>query len=122
MNVANVNGDQECTTKQELEDLIRKSSLNPYDDIWISEKEADYPCLAILVNGDFACVHYFYNDSGDMWQSVGDCDHDVTFKVTGESPGIIPGDCVIPLDAAIKCAKEFFDTYQRPSCIDWEEL
>ena len=122
MNVGNANGDRKCATKQELEILIRKSSLNPYDDIWISEKAADYPCLAILVNGNFACIHYFLNESGDMWQSVGDCEQDVTFKVTGEAPNAMPGNCVVSLDMAIKCMEEFFDTHKRPDCIVWRKL
>lgn len=122
MNAANASGDQKCTTKQELEILIRKSSLNPYDDIWISEKGSSYPCLAILVNGNFACIHYFSNDSGDMWQSVGYCEQDVTFKATGEAPSTMPGNCVISLDTAIKCMEEFFDTHKRPNCIVWREL
>lgn len=122
MNVGNAKGDWECATKQELETLIRNSALNPYDDIWISERGADFPCLAILVNGNFACVHYFQNDNGDIWQSVGDSEQDVTFKVTGEAPSSMPGNCVISLDTAIKCMEIFFDTHKRPDCIEWREL
>ena len=122
MNVANANGDQKCATKQELEILIRNSALNPYDDIWISEMEAGYPCLTMLVNGNFACAHYFLNENGDMWQSVGDCEQEVTFKATGEAPSTMPGNCVISLDTAIKCMEEFFDTHKRPNCIEWREL
>ena len=122
MNVANANGDWKCETKRELEILIRNSALNPYDDIWISETEAGYPCLAILVNGGFACVHYFSNDNGDMWQSVGDCEQEVTFRVTGEAPSTMPGNCVVSLDTAIKCMEDFFDTHKRPDCIEWLEL
>ena len=122
MNVGNANGNRKCLTKRELEILIRNSSLNPYDDIWISEVETGCPCLAILVNGNFACVHYFLNDNGDMWQSVGNCEQEVTFKVTGEAPNTMPGNCVISLDTAIKCMEEFFDTHKRPNCIEWREL
>ena len=122
MKVGNAGGDWECASKRELEILIRNSALNPYDDIWISEMEAGFPCLAILVNGNFSCVHYFLNDKGDMWQSVGDFEQEVTFKVTGEAPGLMPGNCVISLDTAIKCMEIFFDTHKRPDCIEWREL
>lgn len=63
MNIACNNGDFELYSKQDIEKLLRKSSLNPYDDIWISG-EKDYPCLAILINGAYACVHYFLNEDG----------------------------------------------------------
>lgn len=122
MNVANSKGNCEYRTKQELEDLIRKSALNPYDDIWINETDVEYPCLAILVNGNYACVHYFFNDCGDMWQSIGTYEQDITFKVNGEAPQLMPGNCVISLDKAIECVKLFFDTHQRPDCIEWREL
>lgn len=36
MNIANCNGDFECCTWEEIEHLIRESSTNPYDDIWIN--------------------------------------------------------------------------------------
>lgn len=54
-----------------METFIRKSSLNPFDDIWISGTEP-YPCLAILINGNETCVSYFPNEDGDMWQAVGE--------------------------------------------------
>lgn len=121
MNVANNKGDFECETKQELEELIRKSALNPYDDIWINEEEEEYPCLTILVNGQHACVHYF-EDEGEMWQSVGDCKQDILFSANNEKPEPMPGDCVISLDKAIECMKIFFDSCQRPDCIEWREM
>lgn len=115
-------GNYEYQTKQELEDIIRKRASNPYDDMWFSETEGGYPCLAILVNGSYACVHYFLNDCGDMWQSVGDCEEDILFQSNGEEPDPMPGDCVISLEQAIMCMKEFFDTHQMPKCIEWQEL
>lgn len=83
MNIANCNGDFECRSWNELKDFIRKSSLNPFDDIWISG-EMDYPCLAILINGNYACVNYFLNGEGDMWQSIGYGNKNVAFVSNGE--------------------------------------
>lgn len=121
MNIAKNDGDFQCHTKQELEDMIRTSALNPYDDIWIYGENKS-PCLAILVNGSNTCVHYFANDNGDMWQSVGDCKEEILFAVNGETPDPMPGNCVIPLDKAIACVNLFFDTLQMPDCIEWREL
>ena len=121
MKIFTNSGELEAQTKEELENIIRKSALNPYDDIWICGEEK-YPCLAILVNGMKACVHFFLNDTGDMWQSAGDWDEDVPFAVYGEQPSLMPGSCVVSLDEAIRCAGQFFDTGQQPDCIGWNEL
>lgn len=51
MTVSTNAGEFEVQTRDELETLLRKSALNPYDDIWIGGAER-YPCLAILVNGN----------------------------------------------------------------------
>lgn len=122
MNVACSKGDYEYQAKQELEDMIRECALNPYDDIWISETDGEYPCLAILVNGNYACVHYFLDDCGTMWQSIGNYAQDIYFQANGEVPSPMPGDCVISLNKAIECMRLFFETQQRPDCIEWREL
>lgn len=120
MNIANCNGDFECQSGDELENLIKKSSLNPFDDIWLNGS-ADYPCLSILINGSYACVHYFLNDEGDVWQSIGHDDKDVTFVSNGDRSDL-PADCIISLDRAVECARQFYDTLDRPTCIEWREL
>lgn len=113
-------GEFECHSWTELENFIKESALNPFDDIWIRREHA-YPCLAILVNGEFACVHYFLNDNGDMWQSVGSGDEDVTFICGGEESEL-PADAVISIREAIECAKEFYESPQRPRCTEWRDL
>ena len=74
-----------------------------------------------MVNGSYACVHYFLNDNGDMWQSVGQEEQDVTF-IAGGVDTEMPGDAVISLEQAIACSKQFFDSPERPNCIEWREL
>ena len=107
INMANAKGDLVCDSWDELEMLITKSTLNPFDDIWLNGKTA-YPCLAILIHGQDACVHYFLNDQGDMWQAVGYGDRDVAFISDGEKSDM-PADAVIPFEQALVCAKQFFE-------------
>ena len=114
-------GEHTVRTREELEKILRRSALNPYDDIWICGEEK-YPCLAILVNGTRTCVHYFLNDIGDMWQSAGNWEEDVSFAVGTEPPSLMPGSCVVSLDEAIRCAGQFLETGKRPDCIGWNEL
>lgn len=105
-------------------DLIRESILlsasNPLDDIWLNG-DHDYPCLAILVNGNKTCIHYFLDSNGNMLQSIGYGNTDVAFGTNGEKT-IMPANAVISLDKAIECAKQFFDTGERPNCIEWRFL
>lgn len=122
MYLENNNGNFECKTKKEAEDIIRKSTLNPFDNIWIGEAPSTYPCLTMLINGSYACVHYFFNDCGDMWQSIGESKDDTTFEVGNGQPDFSPYEATISIDKAIACMNVFFDTHQRPDCIQWREL
>lgn len=120
MKIAYSGGDYECFSWYELEKLMRKSALNPFDDIWISG-DLEYPCLAILIHGNDACVHYFLNETGDMWQAVGHGSQDVAFVSNGEKSDM-PANAVVSLEQAIACARQFFDDLDRPKCMEWRAL
>ncbi len=120
MNIANCDGDFECHTWIELKNFIQNSSLKPFDDIWLCGNR-EYPCLTILLNGTYACVHYFLNSDGDMWQSVGYGDQDVSFMINGDRTDM-PANCIITLDKALECAEQFYNNFDKPTCIEWREL
>ncbi len=90
------------------------------DEIWISGKEA-YPCLAILVNGKYACVNYFENEDGMMCLSYGKYEKSVVF-LAGLEEWEAPANAVVSTEEAVSCMEEFFDTLKRPECIRWQEL
>lgn len=57
---------------------------NEKDDIWISGEEK-YPCMAVCINGEYAAVNYFQNDTGEMWLSYSEDNHkEITFNAGGE--------------------------------------
>ena len=115
-------GDIECLIEEEIETLIRESSFKPFDDIWIGSEER-YPCLAILINKELACVHYFLNDYGDAYQSIGNYKETNTVEfIAGGEKTELPYYSVVTLDKAIECAKQFFLVQNLPSCIEWNEL
>ena len=110
-------------TFQSADDIIEfiRTEAQKTSDIWISG-ELPYPCIAVCINGEYAAVNYFQNDAGDMWLSYNDKNQiEVTFIAGGEEwkPDV---DAVITLYDAISCIREFLDTYERPSCIQWQEL
>lgn len=98
-----------------------QSAAQKSSDIWVSG-EQPYPCLAVCVNGEYAAVNFFQNDAGEMWLSYNDKNQEeVTFFVDGGewNPEV---DAIISLNEAILCIREFLDTYERPTCIQWQEL
>lgn len=49
-------------SKEEVESIILGCKIHQFDDILI-HGETEYPCMTILLNGDNACIHYYFNDS-----------------------------------------------------------
>lgn len=91
------------------------------NDIWISGKQS-YPCLSVCINGEYAAVNFFQNDTGEMWLSYNNKNqNEVTFIAGGEEwkPD---ANAIIGLNDMFSCIREFLDTYERPSCIQWQEL
>lgn len=120
MRVTSAAKDTHYYSKAEIAEQIRRSSALPTDDLWISG-ESEYPCLAILINGQFACMHYFENSSGTMFQSIGSNSRHIAFIAGGEE-WEAPESSVVTLEEAIACIEEFCDTLKRPVCIQWQEL
>lgn len=90
-------------------------------EIWVSGKEA-YPCMAVCINGKYATVNYFQNDVGNMWLSYNEKNQEkVIFMAGGEEWG--PDvHAIISIKSAFSCVREFCTTYERPSCIQWQEI
>ncbi len=122
MCVSTTNGDIICRGKAEIAELIRQGAALPQgDEILLSDCEQPYPCLSILMKGSAACVHYFQNDDGEVWQSCGDFDEEVTF-LAGDEAWTAPEYVIIALEQAIDGMEEFWDTLERPKCIGWDAL
>lgn len=53
---------------QSTEDVLKfvQTVAQEKSDIWISGEQS-YPCLAACINGEYAAVHFFQNDAGEMW-------------------------------------------------------
>lgn len=119
MNVSSDKGNFIYNTKEEISEHIKRSSALPMDDIWISG-ENEYPCLSILVNGAYACIHFFEKEDV-TWLSYGTYTETVIFLAGGEE-WEAPADAVVSVESAILCMEEFFDSMKRPDCIRWQEL
>ena len=123
-NVSTRKGEIVCQSKTEIAEIIKQSAaLLQGNEVWVSSNEKPYPCLSVLIKGQYACVHYFKNDEGDVWQSCGNFNKEVTFFAgEGDREWVAPGYVIVPLEKAISCMEEFCDTFERPNCIEWEAL
>lgn len=117
-------GTIQCTAFSEYEQHFRKCIHHlPGNEIWCSCNggSEDYPCLSILANGEEAVVNYFSENNAEMFVSVGDLCRDGSVEFEGGQYEI--ASCqVIPLNAALECALQFFCSQEKPSCIEWDEL
>lgn len=110
-------------TFQSADDVIEfiQTSAQENKDIWISG-EQPYPCMAICINGQYAAINFFQNDTGEMWLSFNEKNQEeVTFIAEGDEwkPD---ANAVITLSDAFSCIREFLNIYERPACIQWQEL
>lgn len=118
-----ISTDRGDVTFQSTDDAMKfiQSAAQESSDIWVSG-EQPYPCLAVCISGEYAAVNFFQNDAGEMWLSYNDKNQEeVTFFVDGGewNPEV---DAIISLNEAFLCIREFLDTYERPTCIQWQEL
>lgn len=114
---------RENFTFQSEDDAIKFIQAMPQEskDLWIS-KEQPYPCMAVCIQGRYAAVNFFQNDAGDIWLSYNENNQkEITFIADGYEwkPDV---DAVIALNDAFSCIREFLNTYERPACIQWQEL
>lgn len=108
---------------QSIDDVVKfvQTAVQEKGDLWVSGED-EYPCLAVCTNGPYAAVNFFQNDTGDMWLSYNDKNqNEVTFIADG-AEWCPAADAVISLNDALLCIREFLSTYERPSCIQWQEL
>lgn len=91
------------------------------DTLWITGDE-EYPCLAVCTNEPYAAVNFIQADMGDIWLSYNENNQkEVAFLADGVE-WCPTADAVISLNDAILCIREFLGTYEKPSCIQWQEL
>lgn len=119
MRISYEKGDITLYDIDEVISLILRLSEKGMAEIWISEDSTDYPALAELVNGRYACLNYFGNDDGDMYMSRCDENIEVTFN-PGGIEWTAPADAVVSIENALACIRQFCENYKLPDCIEWQ--
>lgn len=123
MIVADLTGDHEARTLEQLEALlaVRHGGGNEF---WISAETKSFPLLAVNVQGHDAVVHFFPDEAHPGFQSVGDKGDKGTTSFPGGTGDKVdvPDEAVIPLKIAMAAATQFAESFDRPELIRWFEL
>ena len=127
MKVSHFCGITDCNTVEELESVLSIRCGDGVNEFWISG-DKDIPCLAVLVNNDYANLTYFPEDGHPGYQSIG-MDTDlrpegttIFYTNTQDEEIEVYNDTVVPFAKALEAVKEYFITSTIPSCIKWREL
>ena len=100
---------------------IIKNAMSDEKEIWISG-DNEYPSMAISLNGEYAAITYFQSDNGEMWLSYNEKNQKVVTFLAGGEEWIPEPNAIIGINDMLSCVKEFLSSYERPSCISWQEL
>lgn len=127
MKVSHFGGMIDCETVETLEQVLNMRYGSGVNEFWISGEEEN-PCLAVLVNNDYANLTYFPDDGHPGFQSIGMetglDQHEISifYTNTPEEEIEVNNDTVIPFSKALEAAKEFFTSTGMPKSIEWLEL
>lgn len=111
----------ENVSLQEIIELVKNNK--GLEEIWVSKDSKKYPCLAIQLNNDLACVSYFPKDEKEInWTSLGNYDKETIFLSGGEE-WLAPANAIITIEQTIECLTEFYKNRKdKPKSIKWQKL
>jgi hypothetical protein len=126
MQVAAIDGVYEVTSSEELESVLAKRVRNDENQFWLGQNDVEHAVLGIAVRGEIAYVYFVPNYRCAGFQSLGNLrgllGHSTDFLIGLHDTISVQNEFVVPLSAALAAAKEFFDSGERPSSIEWYEL
>ncbi|MGN1105140.1 MAG: Imm1 family immunity protein [Huintestinicola sp.] len=111
-------------SSEDVDDILKIRFGSGVNEFWIS-LEGEYPCLAVMINGDLGSITYFPDDLCAGSQSYGGekAGETVTFYTdTPEEETELDGRYAVSSAVALRAAREFVFTGKRPVCIEWVEL
>ena len=126
MLVYEFNKKTKCNSLEELLEVLRHRTKNNSNEFEI-RTDLGYPYLTILIRDEFACVHYFkdetdcghyaYIDNNELEEEY------IIFNMGSEnSITEISKDLVIPVEQANIAAIDFYNTNEMSTKMKWFEL
>lgn len=123
MIIASNIGDFECNSRDDFKaQMLVCMRQEQGNEIWCSlSNEDEFPTLSILTSQLGAVVNYFSEENEEQFASVGAMEEDgCEAFLNGQYEVAVYQ--IISLEKALECALEFYDTHERPECIEWEEI
>lgn len=127
MKVFDFGGKVDCSSLEELNSTLANRHENNINEFELYG-DGQYPYLTILVNGQWACVHFFQSE--DDCGHYASCDENLlnedgytTFYIglpTAETE--ISNNLVIPFSLALTIAQDFFLFSKMSEKVKWFEL
>jgi Immunity protein Imm1 len=123
--VDDVAGRHVVSSPHDLASVLANRDAHDANSFWFSSVDAEYPCLAVMITGQFAVVHWFPAEGNAGHQSLGDD------AATGEVPFIeneqgaamwLPRSAAVGIELALRCVEQFVVDFERPSAVSWFEL
>jgi hypothetical protein len=119
--------EREVASGAELEIVLAERTANGMNCWWVSF-DAMYPCVAILANGNLACVHYHPEDQHPGFQAQGppiglNANDQTMFSIDGPNEQIwMPNSSVIDFLTAIRVVRDFLRDQKMSPAVPWLEL
>ncbi|OUM58561.1 hypothetical protein PIROE2DRAFT_64322 [Piromyces sp. E2] len=127
MIIEHFGGKVEVFNIEEIEKILLIRYGNNVNEFWLTI-DKKIPCLAILVNNDKATITYFIKEGHPGFQSLNkntnndNNKYSVFYTNTPTEEIEIDNNNVISIDLVNDVVKEFYNTHQKPTCIEWMEL
>jgi len=130
MRVMDLNGIRVIKDMRELEELLSQKSDTDINNFTLSDENGGCPLLDVLVNGNLASLHYWFEQDHPGFRSFENLPPTESRGTTSFDSSNLLGDRVVSVDnlfvvprsLAIDAAKEFFLTQELPNCVKWMEL
>ena len=129
-----------CGAFEDAEKLLRECALKPLAMLFFDYENSKSTSLSVNINGELATLTFFSEEDGEdgedivcddyeefgescLWFSIGGHKDKVRFlNGKGMKTDFTEGEFVVTLEQAIECVKQFFESSDLPSCIEWERI
>lgn len=120
-------GKEQCNQLDEITTVLQKRTDKEVNE-FIIYGQTEFPCMMVLVNKEYACLHYLDEEGSSGFRSLGDCanldeEGSSVFYTNTDTEEIWEENlAVVPFSTALLAVQEFFQTGAIPTCIEWDEL
>lgn len=93
--------------------------------LWLSSVDAEYPCLAVMITGQLAALHWFpvEGNAGHQSRCADVVTGDVRFIENEHGAEMwLPRSAAVGIELALRCVQQFVVDSERPAAISWVEL